>query len=344
MGANPGRRPRRAAQDGPIEQTGVLRNCFERLTEWDGEDVPASGCWCSPATSPAPRQPAAPLSRRRGRCEAAASRPCQPRPVRPAHRRVSGPHRAAKRRVLDLTVDAVVQIGSGYWLRVPVGKMRTDRYIPLHPQLKDLLDDWLASRPAGLRSDYLFIDRGRRITQSRVDRAVAQVARGGGNRTRHPAPAQAYAGHPGHQPGHALEAIAALLGHRSLRMTLVYARLADRTVADEYFAVSEKVETLYNAPREAARRRRRGRDAQAPSRDAPPDARQRLLRPSRRTGLPLRVDLRVLHVLRDHHRVPAHPQAQRDDAAHKGQVGLQKVFDGLLARLSQGRPPSMINP
>ena len=46
---------------------------------------------------------------------------------------------------LDLTIDAVVQIGSAYWLHVPVGKLHNDRYIPLHPQLKDLLDDWLAA-------------------------------------------------------------------------------------------------------------------------------------------------------------------------------------------------------
>jgi hypothetical protein len=38
-----------------------------------------------------------------------------------------------------------------------------------------------------------------------------------------------------------LEAIAALLGHRSLDMTLRYAKIANRTVADEYFAVTEKV-------------------------------------------------------------------------------------------------------
>ena len=43
-----------------------------------------------------------------------------------------------------------------------------------------------------------------------------------------------------------LEAIAALLGHRSMRMTLVYARIADRTVADQYFAAAEQVEALYN--------------------------------------------------------------------------------------------------
>jgi hypothetical protein len=28
-------------------------------------------------------------------------------------------------------------------------------------------------------------------------------------------------------------------------MTMVYARIADRTVADEYFAVTERVEALY---------------------------------------------------------------------------------------------------
>jgi hypothetical protein len=43
-----------------------------------------------------------------------------------------------------------------------------------------------------------------------------------------------------------LEAIAAMLGHHSLDMTLRYAKIANRTVADEYFAVTEKVEALYD--------------------------------------------------------------------------------------------------
>jgi hypothetical protein len=46
-----------------------------------------------------------------------------------------------------------------------------------------------------------------------------------------------------------LDAIAALLGHKTLAMTMVYARIADKTVADEYFAVTEKVEALYHQPR-----------------------------------------------------------------------------------------------
>ena len=69
----------------------------------------------------------------------------------------------------SLSADSVVQIGAAYWLYVPLGKLRTDRYIPLHPQLKQLLDDWVANRPTGLRSPHLFIEHGRRIRQGRVD-------------------------------------------------------------------------------------------------------------------------------------------------------------------------------
>ena len=37
-----------------------------------------------------------------------------------------------KGEMLALRIDAVVQIGSAYWLRTPIGKLHTDRYIPLH--------------------------------------------------------------------------------------------------------------------------------------------------------------------------------------------------------------------
>jgi hypothetical protein len=45
--------------------------------------------------------------------------------------------------------------------------------------------------------------------------------------------------------GMSLEAVSAKLGHRSMRMTLVYARIADRTIADEYFTAANKVDQLY---------------------------------------------------------------------------------------------------
>jgi Phage integrase family len=45
--------------------------------------------------------------------------------------------------------------------------------------------------------------------------------------------------------GMRLEAIAALLGHRSLEMTLVYANITDRVVADTYASVCEQIDALY---------------------------------------------------------------------------------------------------
>jgi hypothetical protein len=50
----------------------------------------------------------------------------------------------------------------------------------------------------------------------------------------------------GFNRGMRLEAIAALLGHRSMEMTLTYARIADRVVADEYEAVTAQIDALYN--------------------------------------------------------------------------------------------------
>ena len=40
---------------------------------------------------------------------------------------------------LGLSTDAVVRIGDGEWLRTPIGKLHTDRYIPLHPPGEDTL-------------------------------------------------------------------------------------------------------------------------------------------------------------------------------------------------------------
>jgi integrase len=147
---------------------------------------------------------------------------------------------------LRLATDAIVTIGDGEWLHVPVGKLRDDRYIPLHPRVKALLGQWLAQRE-GQPGKLMFTDHGRPVPQTRVDTAVRRAAASAGlghvtpHQLRHTLATQAI------NRGMSLEAIAALLGHKSMSMTLTYARIADRTVASEYFAVSQQVEALYDA-------------------------------------------------------------------------------------------------
>jgi integrase len=205
-----------------VNHLGVLRSCFERLTEWAGADQPAAVLVFSGdlprLDEPLPRF----LDDGAATKLLQAARSDDDPFVRLA---VEFLARTGMRKgeFVDLTVDSIVQIGSAFWLRVPLGKLRNDRYIPLHPQLKSLIDDWLALRPNGLRSDYLFIEQGRRVTKSRVENAIHKAAGRAGighitpHQLRHTLATQAL------NRGMSLEALAALLGHRSLRMTLVYA-------------------------------------------------------------------------------------------------------------------------
>lgn len=149
---------------------------------------------------------------------------------------------------IGLTRDAITQIGDGRWLRTPVGKLHTDRYIPLHPRVEELLQQWLSTNPPLPNSPLMFTDHGRPIPGRRVDLAVYAAAGAAGighvtpHQLRHTMATQAI------NNGMSLEAIAALLGHASMSMTMTYARISDRTVAAEYFAVTEQVEALYTQP------------------------------------------------------------------------------------------------
>jgi len=145
-----------------------------------------------------------------------------------------------------LQLDSVVQIGDDFWLRVPLGKLHNDRYIPLHPDVKRLLDEWIAHRGQQVRSEYLFVRYGRRLSLHTIDDVVKRTAQAAGltttvspHRLRHTLATQAI------NRGMSLEAIAALLGHRSLTMTLVYARIADKTVRQQYLSVCDELDALY---------------------------------------------------------------------------------------------------
>ncbi len=93
--------------------------------------------------------------------------------------------------------------------------------------------------------------------------------------------------------GMRLEAIAALPGHRKMEMTLIYARIANRVVADEYAQVSAKIDALYGQP-----------PALPADYETTGMARLRREAHARMLG---GVRLRDLRLLPHRHRVPAHP-------------------------------------
>jgi hypothetical protein len=127
-----------------------------------------------------------------------------------------------------------------------------------------------------------------------------------------------------------MDAIAALLGHKTLAMTMVYARIADKTVADECFAVTEEVEARYDAPH------------CLPADDEGTEIRKLRVEMHRRMlgngycARPVEMDCHFESIGVSCQffvtTVEFKPtlQRQRDDAAAKGQVGRQKIFDGLI--------------
>lgn len=138
--------------------------------------------------------------------------------------------------------DAMYRLGDTHWLRIPLGKLHNDRSVPLHPLLVGLINDyrvWRGPTSTGLlveRDDHQPFDR------RTIHRYVQAVARRAGIGNVHPHQLRHTLATQCLNRGMSLEAIAALLGHRSPRMTLVYARIADTVVAEQYFSATRAVE------------------------------------------------------------------------------------------------------
>jgi integrase len=138
--------------------------------------------------------------------------------------------------------DAMYRLGDTYWLRIPLGKLHNDRSVPLHPLLVGLVNDYRAWR--GPTSTGLLVERDdhQPFDRRTIHRYVQAVARRAGVGRVHPHQLRHTLATQCLNRGMSLEAIAALLGHRSPRMTLVYARIADTVVADQYFTATRAVE------------------------------------------------------------------------------------------------------
>lgn len=132
---------------------------------------------------------------------------------------------------------------NGAWLKVPLGKMATERMVPLDTETLDLIDRITQIRSHGRPmphpryrrpAQFLFTYLGRRLTQQSVRRELDHAADVAGlehitsHQLRHTyATALVNA-------GVSLQALMALLGHVSAEMSLRYGRLFDSTVRTEY--------------------------------------------------------------------------------------------------------------
>jgi site-specific recombinase XerD len=86
----------------------------------------------------------------------------------------------------SLRADAVVHIGAGPWLHVPVGKLREDRYLPLHPHLVALIDDYRARHVAASNPLLLPRENGKPADRHAVTRYINKAGAAAGLPRIHP--------------------------------------------------------------------------------------------------------------------------------------------------------------
>jgi site-specific recombinase XerD len=146
--------------------------------------------------------------------------------------------------LLDLELDCVHELpGHGSWLKVPLGKLDTERMVPLDAEILALIDRITEIRSHGRPmphpryrrpAQFLFTHHGRRLSQRAVRNELDRAAQAAGcdhitpHQLRHTyATALVNA-------GVSLQALMALLGHMSAEMSLRYGRLFDTTVRAEY--------------------------------------------------------------------------------------------------------------
>jgi len=229
------------------QRLGTLRTFFDRIGEWDWDDAPRR----TPIYSIDLPIVDDPLPRFLDDAQAARLLRAANDDINPLRRLVV--HLLARTGVrvgelCRLRRDGIVNLDGGWWLRIPIGKLHNDRYVPLHPQLVELLTDWLQTSDDFGTGLLLVRANGRALNPCAVARMLNRVAGRAGIGHVHPHQLRHTLATQAINRGMRIEAIAAMLGHRTLRMTLIYARIANRTVADQYHSVSQSVDALYDDP------------------------------------------------------------------------------------------------
>jgi integrase len=163
---------------------GIIRTFFDRIIEWDWPDAPARipifVTDLPKGDEPLPKFLDDGDATRLARAIAA-----EPDPLRRLVLELLRHTGVRVGELCALEADAVVQVGEGWWLRVPVGKLHNDRYVPLLPQLVALLDAWRVTHEdhgTGL----LLTNRGNPLNRHAVTRMLNRAARRAGLGHLHP--------------------------------------------------------------------------------------------------------------------------------------------------------------
>jgi site-specific recombinase XerD len=185
LAARSGRTTTRITPATLAHRLGTLRMFFVRISEWDWPDAPAR---VPIIPGDLPRQDH-PLPKALDDAAAARLlRAAQTQPRMLVRVAVEVLLRTGLRvgEFTALRSDAVVLIGAGHWLHVPVGKLHDDRYLPLHPHLVTLIGDYRTAHVAPDNPLLLPRENGRPLDRHTITRLINKAGNAAGLPHIHP--------------------------------------------------------------------------------------------------------------------------------------------------------------
>ena len=158
---------------------------------------------------------------------------------------------------MDLALDSSYQLGPDQWvLHVPLGKLHTERLVPIDPEVQRVLTRILElrvlARPAQLaKSEGLLLPRGRSrlVLYLTLNRALVNAAKRAGcsshvtpHRLRHSYATEML------RLGVSLPVLMQLLGHKTIGMTLRYVQVTQQDLLREFHQARQNASQRHHLP------------------------------------------------------------------------------------------------
>jgi integrase len=158
----------------------------------------------------------------------------------------------------DLELDCVHEVpGAGTWLKVPLGKLDSERMVPIDDETVALIDRIAETRSpgrpvkhpkTGRPAEFLLTHFGKRVSDQTLRDELARACQAAGLPKATPHQLRHTWATALINAGCSLQALMAMLGHTSAAMSLRYARLFDSTVRADYERALAQAKTILTVP------------------------------------------------------------------------------------------------
>ena len=153
---------------------------------------------------------------------------------------------------LNLKTDCLHHLGGDDWaLHVPLGKLHTERLVPVDEEVRKLLDrifTLAGSSPSTGPAAPLFKLKGRQLSAERMRKALKDASLRAGCQPVRPHQLRHTYATMMLRAGMGLPALKEILGHRDIKMTMRYVEITQTDLQREYVMARQKMENLHVLP------------------------------------------------------------------------------------------------